>query len=624
MVFLPALLFCLAAPSPRLQDPGGLITLESTFPFVPPTSAGAWANRRALVRRRVLVAAGLWPRMNPVQPHVEFRGTVERDGYRVECIRFESLPGFWVTGSLYRPTRGEGPFPGLLVPHGHWTGGRFSSLSDEEAIAAVERGEERYFANAKYHLQARCAQLARMGCIVLHYDMVGYADSKQLDHGSGLADAEAELWGLSLFGLQTRDSLQALEVLLSLDGVDSERIAVSGGSGGGTQTFILGAIDDRPAVLFPAVMVSTHMQGGCICENASHLRVGTGNVELAALAAPRPLGLTGANDWTVDILEHGFPELQALYRTLGAPDAVRAWCHPEFGHNFNAISRGHLYDFLDEHLALGLEHPIVEEPLLPIVPERLSFYGTGGERPSEGVEGVRAELLHLAQAEVAALHRLAGRDLGEYRRVVRGALAVLLAEETWDAPTGPGPLAGGGLILAGPGRSELGRTLAAEDGSYVATPPDLAPRWDPKRGEPLFTWCYNPTPLALRVASLARLSRVADGGARPALFGEGDQATAALLAAALQPERYTSVAIRMARPFRAADEATDPDFLPGLERYGGLAGMAALIAPTPLAVIGTGELPPVLRAAYLEAGAPQALVALPDPTAEELLEWFRR
>ena len=76
--------------------------------------------------------------------------------------------------------------------------------------------------------------------------------------------------------------------------VDPTRIAVTGASGGGTQTFILCAVDERPAVAFPAVMVSTAMQGGCTCENACCLRTGPGNVEFAALFSPKPLGLTAA------------------------------------------------------------------------------------------------------------------------------------------------------------------------------------------------------------------------------------------------------------------------------------------------------------------------------------------
>ena len=95
---------------------------------------------------------------------------------------------------------------------------------------------------------------------------------------------------------------------------------VTGASGGGTQTFMLGAVDDRPAVAFPAVMVSTAMQGGCICENCSYLRIGTGNVEIAGLFAPKPLAMSAANDWTIEIEKKGLPELKQLYHTLGVDD----------------------------------------------------------------------------------------------------------------------------------------------------------------------------------------------------------------------------------------------------------------------------------------------------------------
>src|SRR5260370_42488118 len=134
-------------------------------------------------------------------------------------------------------------------------------------------------------------------------------------------------------GLQTYNSIRALDFLAGLPDVDPARIGVTGASGGGTQTFILCAIDDRPAAAFPAVMVSTAMQGGCICENCSYLRIGTGNIELAAIFAPKPLGMSGANDWTKQIQTKGLPELQALYRVLGAQVNVMAKAYPQYGHD---------------------------------------------------------------------------------------------------------------------------------------------------------------------------------------------------------------------------------------------------------------------------------------------------
>ena len=114
-----------------------------------------------------------------------------------------------------------------------------------------------------------------------------------------------------------------------------------------SQTFMIGAIDPRIAAAFPCVMVSTAMQGGCTCENTSCLRLGTGNVEIAACLAPRPLGLTAANDWTHEIETVGLPELKQHYAMLGVPDRVQG-NKLEFGHNYNARSRALMYGFFNK------------------------------------------------------------------------------------------------------------------------------------------------------------------------------------------------------------------------------------------------------------------------------------
>ena len=143
--------------------------------------------------------------------------------------------------------------------------------------------------------------------------MTGNADSIQLGHRPdqwshldhqqdwGFFTAQAELRLQNMMGLQTWNSIRAIDFLLTLDDTDSTRIGVTGASGGGTQSMILGAIDDRIAAAMPCVMVSTAMQGGCTCENAPYLRIDQGNVDIAAAIAPRPLGLTAADDWTVEL-----------------------------------------------------------------------------------------------------------------------------------------------------------------------------------------------------------------------------------------------------------------------------------------------------------------------------------
>jgi len=450
------------------------VTLDDEHPFEPPADLDAWRARRERVRRQVLVAAGLWPMPARTPLNAVVRETARRAGYAVDAVRFESYPGFFVTGNLYRPLpRGAGRVPGVLCPHGHWNGGRFSERSDDEARAEIEAGAESELANAKYHLQARCAQLARMGCVVLHYDMVGYADSSQLPHAEGFGDLESELALLSAFGLQTWSSIRALDFLASLPEVDPERIGVTGASGGGTQTFVLCAVDDRPAAAFPAVMVSTAMQGGCACENASHLRVGTGNVELAALFAPRPLFLTGADDWTIEIETQGLPELQRVYELYGAAGNVAAKCFPEFQHNYNRVARELMYAWFDGHLGLGHAEPIREARLDPIPPpssllaaSELSVFDAEHPRPEGALDagGVRRAMRAAAEEAVAGAWPRTREELeSSFRRVFGGALEALLhtslpeAEEL-EVETGPEVEWPGGsrreLVLARRGSGE--------------------------------------------------------------------------------------------------------------------------------------------------------------------------
>src|SRR5208283_316743 len=117
----------------------------------------------------------------------------------------------------------------------------------------------------------------------------------------GLYSPQAEAHLQSIMGLQTINAIRSLDFLLGLPEVDPNRIAVTGASEGGTQTMILSAVDSRVSLSFPVVMVSTSMQGGCTCENASLLRVNTGNIEFAGLFAPRPQGMNTANDWTKEL-----------------------------------------------------------------------------------------------------------------------------------------------------------------------------------------------------------------------------------------------------------------------------------------------------------------------------------
>lgn len=445
-----------SAAAPRVLPPGEfpqdrrlgpLKDLNGYFPFEPPATLEAWKFRAERLRRQLLVATGLWPMPTRTPNNAVIHGRVDRDGYTVQKVILESFPGHFVTGNLYRPKvghppqAGRGRLPGVLCPHGHWANGRFYEADAKQHRWALVRGEERFERSGRYPLQARCVTLARMGCVVFHYDMVGYADSVQLAHGPGFRPhmSTAENWGYfspqaesrlqNMMGLQTYNSIRALEWLASLPEVDPNRIAVTGASGGGTQTFILCAIDQRPAVAFPAVMVSTAMQGGCTCENACLLRVGTGNIEIAALVAPRPLGMTAADDWTREIATKGLPELRRHYKLFGREDFVMGKPLLQFGHNYNYVSRAVMYLWMNKHLKLGLDEPIVEEDFEPLSRAEMTVWDPDHPKPPSGDDYERALLRWITEDSQRQLEALIPRDaasLEEYRRVVGGAVDVMV------------------------------------------------------------------------------------------------------------------------------------------------------------------------------------------------------
>ena len=442
------------AASPRVVLPndrrlGELKDLNGYFPWTPPATVAEWEKRAEFVRRQVLVSTGLWPMPTKQPLNAVVRGKVERDDYTVEGVILHTGDGLNCTGSLYRPqAAATGKRPAVLCPHGHWANGRFHRHGDEQFEGELKSKAET-FESGRHPLQARCVQLARMGCVVFLYDMLGVADSsaplpaalihgfgKQRDDMSspeqwGLYSAQSELRCLSSLGLQTWNSIRALDWISALDDVDPSRIGVTGASGGGTQTFVLAAVDSRPAALFPAVMVSTAMQGGCTCENSTYLRVGTGNIELAALASPRPLAMSAADDWTKDLETKGLPELKQHYAMLGVPDLVSGK-HLPFPHNYNQPSRTMMYEFFNQHLKLGIEGPIVERDFTPLTIEEATVWSADNPKPEATPEAELRILRAIAKDQDAQLALLTPTDDGslkEYRRIVGGAWDVMIGRK---------------------------------------------------------------------------------------------------------------------------------------------------------------------------------------------------
>jgi dienelactone hydrolase len=382
----------------RLQP---LKDLNGYFPFIPPKSKAEWEARAAFVRRQILVSQGLWPMPTKTPLNAVIHGKIDKPEYTVEKVYFESAPGFYVTGNLYRPKNVKGKVPGVLFAHGHWQDARLSTETEANLLREIATGQERFEQGGRSRFQSMCVQLARMGCVVWQWDMLSDSDAIQLSRSlvHGFAKQRPEMnttenWGLyspqaethlqSIMGLQTWNAIRSMDFLLSLPEVDPERTAVTGASGGGTQTMLLSAVDPRVKLSFPAVMVSTAMQGGCTCENASLLRIGTGNVEFAGLFAPGPLGMTTADDWTKEMATKGFPELKQLYTLLGAPDNVMLHRGEHFPHNYNAVSRSGFYGWLNRHFKLGFKEPIVERDYEPLTREQLTVWDDKHPAPKAG------------------------------------------------------------------------------------------------------------------------------------------------------------------------------------------------------------------------------------------------
>ncbi|MHC5537369.1 alpha/beta hydrolase family protein, partial [Singulisphaera rosea] len=369
--------------------------------FHPPATAQAWQERARSLRQQLLVTLGLWPMFPKTPLHPRVFDKIERDGYTIEKVVLETFPGFTLSGNLYRPIGKTGRLPGILSPHGHY------------AVGRVEPD-----------VQHRCIRWAKLGCVVFMYDMVGYNDSKSFGHA--FLNDRLRRWGLSLVTLQTWNSIRALDWLTTLPDVDPARIGCTGESGGGTQTFLLTAIDDRVKVAAPAVMVSDSFQGGCTCENAAGLRIGTDNVEFAALMAPRPMKLVGATgDWTAKTMSNAYPTIRQVYSLVGSPERISADVF-NFGHNYNQTSRNAVYPFMAYWL-LGIDDAASTKEGIqqPEKPETLWTYDASHPGPADAKTPAQLEsdLIKALGQELASL--APGEDPARWEAARRLLLASL-------------------------------------------------------------------------------------------------------------------------------------------------------------------------------------------------------
>ena len=338
------------------------------------------------------------------------------DGYTVQNFALETLPGLYVCGSIYTP-KGKGKHALIICPNGHFGNGRY-----------------------REDQQQRMATLARMGAICVDYDLFGWGESEWQVTSAGHQSSISQI-------IQAMNGISILDFMITRKDVDTTRVGVNGGSGGGTQTVLLSVLDDRFTAACPVVSLSSHFDGGCPCESGMPVTLaggGTCNAELAALFAPKPMCVVSdGKDWTSSTPELEFPYLQKIYGFYDAADKVTNVHLPKEGHDFGPNKRNAVYDFFAD--AFRLDKSKLDESKVTIEPfENMYSFGKKGENMPEnairsvnelgkyfGKQAVRAaaadeSVLKKAREIIAALNltdektaNLAVTAVYNHRRAVR-------------------------------------------------------------------------------------------------------------------------------------------------------------------------------------------------------------
>jgi hypothetical protein len=429
-------------------------------------------------------------------------------------------------------------------------------------------------------------------------------------------------------------------------------------------------------------MVSTAMQGGCVCENCSHLRVGTGNIELAGLFAPKPLAMSAAKDWTIEIETKGLPELKQLYKLFDAEDKVFAKCWPEFPHNYNLHARELQYAWFSKHL-LGKDTTIEEQPFTPVPPKELSVFDVDHPRPKDELDaaGLRKVMTERSEKQLHALEPKDAQSLAEFRKVIGPALRVMVHDELpkqlrfpkalddvvvdgvrmhralvgrkgeedavpmiellpeghngtvviWVHPAGKSSLFDNGKLTA------EAKAILEKKAAILA--PDVFGTGELKSDKPFpvdqkfagFTYGYNPSLLANRVHDILTAVALAKGPIHAKeirLVGWGEAGPWVVLARALCGDAVQRTAVDMNQfRFENIKATDDAMMLPGAVKYGGLPAFLALCAPGEVFAhnaqgTDAGKLS---QMAYEAAGAKEKLTREEDKApAAKVVEWLLR
>ncbi len=385
---------------------------------------GSVRRRGDAFREWLTASIGGWPDKTPLRPRIT--GTLNRDGYRIEKLVFESRPGFRVTANLYIPS-GSGPFPALLGVAGH------SETSKADPV-----------------YQHFWVSMARRGVLVLAYDPPGQGErlvspstyNNSSAPGGGTAEHTAEgaqclLTGSSFVAYEIWDGIRAVDYLLTRKDVDARRIGVAGNSGGGTQAAYLLALEPRLSVGVISCYMTTWERlwkspGPQDAEQnfPGFISSGWDFGDFLIAAAPRAVLITAATRdfFPIAGTRAVAEEQRRIYRIVGRPDAAGFF---EFDgtHGWSLPQREAAYRWLERHFGLpstgGVEKPVNPEPasVLAVTP-------TGQLNDSFGSETVRSLNRKRAEEQSSRRHALRIHQVEELRADIAQRIGLNLAQRT--------------------------------------------------------------------------------------------------------------------------------------------------------------------------------------------------
>ncbi len=264
----------------------------------------------------------------------------KHDGYTTQNICIELTPGQHLFGTIYAP-RSKGKHALIVCPDGHWP---YRYRKDE---------------------QQRLGTLARMGAVCVDFDLYGWGESEKEVGAAAHHTSRAHVY-------QAACGYVLLDYMLkNRKDIDTARVGVMGGSGGGTHTVLLSLLDDRVTASAPVVHLASHFDGGCPCESGKPVQLaggGTCEAELAAVMAPKPmLIVSDGGDWTSSVPTLEFPYLQRVYGFYGAQQQVRNVHLPNERHDFGKNKRQAVYDFFIDVFQLNRE--MMDESKIEIEPD---------------------------------------------------------------------------------------------------------------------------------------------------------------------------------------------------------------------------------------------------------------